>query len=159
MFIYLFFFSYICLSYINRPLLRKKIKGIEWKTFFQAWHDRWINRYTHARVSIEKDNRTFWWAFFFIFEHMHYNDVFLPFVIRKRERENGNDSLLLIITVGVQLNYHFFFSLAVRTWMTIQFDQTDALVHIKASIFNLLIILLYKVSIRLNLLSQTIHRQ
>jgi hypothetical protein len=43
--------------------------------------------------------------------------------------------------------------------MTIQFDQTDALVHIKASIFNLLIILLYKVSIRLNLLSQTIHRQ
>jgi hypothetical protein len=25
---------------------------------------------------------------------------------KERERENGNDSLLLIITVGVQLNYH-----------------------------------------------------
>jgi len=138
-------------------ITEKKIKDIEWKTFFQAWHDRWIYRYTHARVWIEKDNRTFWWAFFFIFEHMHYNDVFLPFVIRKRARErewkwfssSDNNS-------WSSIELSFFFSLAVRTWMTI---QTDALIHIKASIFNLLIILLYKVSIRLNSLSQNIHRQ
>ena len=56
------------------------------------------------------------------FGHMC-EDVFFCslFVIRETERENGNDSSLLLITRRVQLNYHsLFFSLflSVRTFVT-----------------------------------------
>lgn len=70
-FVYIYIQGSIYLSHINRPLLRKKIKGTKWKTFFQAWHHRSINTFIHINrracicVHREKDNRIIWWTIFF----------------------------------------------------------------------------------------------
>jgi hypothetical protein len=128
--IYLFFFLFhiharlSALITYQSTITEKKIKDKEWKTFFQAWHDRSINLYRRVCVCRKRQSNHLMSPFFFL----SYLNIciktlcFLPFVIRTRKKierrrewkwfsssdENSWSSIEL----------SFSFSLAVRTLVT-----------------------------------------